>query len=68
MTQVGLEIKFTGAADDIGDLDDTDKAYMILVGAVAAAEGVLDVDQFLLLASAAWDAATAVPPSGRVLQ
>lgn len=66
---IGLKIEFTEHdGDTADDLDEIDRAYMVLVSAAAIAGGALDFDEFMTLAKSAWRSSESIVPAGTVLQ
>lgn len=66
---IALEFSFSDEDDgaSVAALDEVERTYMVLVGAAHAAEGVLDLDEFLDLARSAFASVNEVP-AGAVLQ
>lgn len=61
---IGLVVEFTDEDEggEVANLDGADRAYMVLVGAAHAGEGI-DLDDFLALAADAWESVNEAPPS-----
>lgn len=66
---VGLIVEFTDEDDgaSLSTLDEVERAYMVMVGAAHAADGLLDLDEFMALARSAYEAVNEAP-AGTVLQ